>query len=466
MCSKIMGEADFDWSQRFNDNDFKRLCNRVSTYQSYLQQCHTYMNKYMKDTDDTTGGSNALAMRSEIFNYKSAMAKKNGKCFNVDKAFVDLSDCLEEFDYDCVESTRTAGYWGHANKQSIGIMLEYKGNICLPFKSCYLYTCKNGVSSHVMEINTQPDGTYTGMVYVQVGLKRYLQMSLEISHYGQDKGFSDNWWIKLKLVNQQRPLGQIFTNINSLLISIQNSSQKRVDEILENGSDLCIAVLSGLAGMVLGALSYTASYKSKLLYEVKGDIPAYVYSRSTGKPLQEYMETHYPNKEYSLVDGWLIDGYWKVLKKGETGKSYTGKLIPRLNWTVPYGEDYSEEQKQVVVSNSQKSTIVPIHALERAKERYDMVLSSQDLENIVQQVLAGTNVKKLTIKDRFGKFVTPKGRRGCYRLDYNNQTIDVVVSRCLETESYRVATFLPRPMDTKTNVISSNIYNEIMKDID
>ena len=57
-----------------------------------------------------------------------------------------------------------------------------------------------------------------------------------------------------------------------------------------------------------------------------------------------------------------------------------------------------------------------------------------------------------------------KNELGCYRLKYKNKYLDVVLSRCTDRDSYRVATFLPAPMDIKSPIIDSKDYRSVMAD--
>ena len=185
----------------------------------------------------------------------------------------------------------------------------------------------------------------------------------------------------------------------------------------------------------------------------------YVYADKAGENAENYLKKEYPDWKYERLNSWLIDGYWEFKSSNFVGADQNGKIKKGMTWITPY----EKVNKQVAESNGQHSNLVPIHALERAKERYNLDLSIEDLDNILEDCLKG-NATKLSVRNKFGKVQTTKGKIGCYRVKYKNTYMDVALAHGLERKSARVATFLPKPKDINFNIIDNRELNEILKD--
>lgn len=454
--------------ERISEKEFQAVCNKYSSYNEFMKQYMSYGALIKDDVICYTG--NALKIREDIFQYKNQVAKKHGRALkeNVyDKAFIDLSDCvLRMYDMNLEDSIDPDCFYNHSDKDNICVTVPYKGNICLPFKSCYIYTELPMVAGNVIELNTNPMGYYEGTFYICMSEKRYAQAKIFINR-DLDKNFKngDVWYIHVLFPKKQRPLGCIFNNINALLVGFRNGKKEFLDFCVQSGKGNPLATLAAKnVDTIIGALSYMSSYKSKVLYEIKNDTSMYVYADKSDENFTDYMQENYTDMEYKRVDGWIVNGYWKFLPHNQWGKSFDGKNIQGMDWVVPYKDDFKEEQKQKAVSNTQTSMIVPIHAIERAKQRYNVDLSSDDLKVIADEVLAGHDTKKLSVRDKLGRLYTSKNELGCYRLKYKNKYMDVVLSRCLDKNSYRVATFLPAPKDLNSAIIDSKDYQSVMAD--
>ena len=106
-----------------------------------------------------------------------------------------------------------------------------------------------------------------------------------------------------------------------------------------------------------------------------------------------------------------------------------------------------------------------MHALERAKERYNLDLTKEDLCQIAKRCFKLEGATKMLIKDAHGYFKKVKGVAGPYKLEYRGILVCVVLLKSANTKDkrYYVGTFLPLPEDKNVNYISSKVYRELTK---
>ena len=109
-----------------------------------------------------------------------------------------------------------------------------------------------------------------------------------------------------------------------------------------------------------------------------------------------------------------------------------------------------------------------MHALERAKERYNLDLTKEDLCQIAKRCFKLDGATKMGVKDAHGHFKTMKGAAGPYKLEYNGTLICVVLMKSTNEKDkrYYVGTFLPLPEDRNVNYISSKLYRELTRERD
>ena len=109
-----------------------------------------------------------------------------------------------------------------------------------------------------------------------------------------------------------------------------------------------------------------------------------------------------------------------------------------------------------------------MHALERAKERYNLDLDKEDLCQISKRCFSLNNVTKMYIKDAHGHLKQTKGSEGPYKLVYKDTLVWVILlkSKNKRDKRYYVGTFLPLPKDKNENFISSKIYREVNKELE
>ena len=109
-----------------------------------------------------------------------------------------------------------------------------------------------------------------------------------------------------------------------------------------------------------------------------------------------------------------------------------------------------------------------MHALERAKERYGLDLTKEDLRDISKRCVKLNNVVKMGVKDAYGHFRKMRGAEGPYKLEYNGTLICVVLVKSgnKADKRYYVGTFIPLPEDKNVNYISSKLYRELTKERD
>ena len=406
--------------------------------------------------------NNAIAFRDLIYKYKSTVSKKSGKPMKHDirdKAIVDIMDGLEKYAVDGLDDKlEPKGFKAGLSKNCVYMGMEYNGNICLPFKECLIYSRLKDITSVIIDIKDNLNGVYTGNFYGIDAGNMLVQYKFEISR------INNHWFIGMEFAKRLKPLGQDLCNMGVLVRALSSVPEKVFDWYTNIGrGNFVSAYMAEDCKAFFSILSYLSSYKSKNLYEVNGESSYFLYSNNS-EDVDDYIKNYYPNHTYNKVEGWIIDGYYKMLSENEFGLDRNGKKLKGFDWVVPYKNDYKEEQKQMVKSNGQTSTIVPIHAIERAKQRYNLDLTTDDLNNIAKEVLAGHNIKKLAVRDKLGRLYSSKNELGCYRLKYKNRLMDVVLSRCIDVDSYRVATFLPEPKDPNVTIVDSKDYASVMED--
>lgn len=403
----------------------------------------------------------------EVLDYKLRQAQKKGKQLKNDprkKAFVDISDCLtiqSELDDNTSKEAlcKKYGKYGYHNgKDEIIVQFNYNGNICIPFDNCYVYTCLDEIGCIVdIQVN---DATYHGTAYYLFQDCVCIQSKFAIVRD------NDTWKITLMLSNQQRPLGYPMCNIGALiLLLVFEDFEGQLEYFgLTMEDDLKNFVAQFYAAMsrfLIDTLNYLSTYKSKYVYKLTcNDNVMYCYTTKIGDEVQEYMKDHYPQYTYEKLDGWIVNGYWKILDKNNSGIDRQGKAKKGFDWVTPY----KNENRTQINSGQQQSSLIPIHALQRVKERYNMNLDTKDLQEITQMCRDG-NVTKLTVRDKFGRLPKKdyKSNYTCYRLNYKNKYMDVVFEK--QRESSRIMTFLPEPKEPQYPIIDSAVYNSIMQDV-
>ena len=245
---------------------------------------------------------------------------------------------------------------------------------------------------------------------------------------------------------RQRPLGTPLNNLMSLIQLINDGylSKEMIKSYMKafEVNNIFVPAVMNTARSFLVPIFFLTSYKSKFVYEIeKGNETVYFYTESKEEDVKSYLEHYYKGCSYEKLNGWLYNGHWKLLSKGKFGKDRDGKMISGFDW-VGINEDI-----KTVNIKGQSSSIVPIHSIKRALERYGKELTEDDLREIVNLALEkGT---KLSVRDKYGRLVsTVKGNKkdGCYRIGYKGTIYDLVLSYT-QNDRYRVATFLPKPKD-------------------
>lgn len=388
----------------------------------------------------------------QIIDYKLKVSK--GKKLNNDpreKAIIDLSDMLS--DYTNKEHSTQIIYGIDCNKDGINIEARFFGRLCIPFEKCFIFTQVPNVVSQVIDIQHDLKGTYTGSVYLFLPKGLYIQMGMTITR-------ENNYWkLVFKIPAKQKPLGTTCPNIVSIVqymlgcgIKLKKEYDEAYPEQRIEGA-LCADMVTG----VVAVFEMLDAYKNKYVFNVTNeDRNVFLYTNK--KDIQEYIDTHYSGFQCNMLDKWLINGYWKFINPNDSGKTKDGGLIKGLDWVSPY----KEETKDVVDSNGQQSTLVKVHAIQRAKERYNLDLTSLDLVELLNQCFHGG--KKLTVRDKLGRLKTVKGKKGPYRVNYKGMTVDVAVDKSPMDKTYRIATFLPKPKNIQCTIVDSKDYNTIMED--
>lgn len=449
---------------------FKAKRNLVKQYLSKDVFDRQLLNKLKMLEGINTKPKYAHEFLNQILDYKWKQAIKNGKTLKNDprkRAFVDISDCLLESGkldskYNKYDLCKIYGEHEYGEtKDSFITKLNYKGNICIPFDDCYIYTC-NDLMGCIIDLKTKDDGKYSGIMYYLFPDYTCIQSSLLI-----ERDVDNTWQIIIDVTKMQRPLGYPMCNVAALLsILIFGNFEKFISyfdyEVTDDLSSFVPRFNSSLSRMLLDALNYLGTYKSKYVYKLtKDNNTMYCYTTELGDNVKEYMQDHYPQYEYEKLDGWIVNGYWKILDSKETGKDKQGKPIKGFNWITPY----SNEESTQVVSGEQQSNLVPIHAIKRAKERYNIDLTLQDLQEITKRCIKGKDVTRLTVRDKFGMLPKKDYKSGftCYRLKYNNKYMDVVFEQFKGNK--RITTFLPPPKEPQYPIIDSAVYNKILQDV-
>lgn len=319
----------------------------------------------------------------------------------------------------------------------------------LPFKHCFIYNSFCHIINAV-EIKDNLDGSYNGTLWISPGHDRLLIQA----RFGI--WFDESWFLKIEIERKKRPLGQAMSNFG-LLIHLCNKLDMDRDGKLPRifgdvrGGDVMKTNYTQIAMSFTAALATLSSYKSKRLYK-SNDI--YVYTNGLVDS-SDYIDD-YPNLQE--VDGWIVDGHWKTTKG--FGLSPTGKPIKGLTWVTPY----SDKDRVEEVVNGQVTNRVKNHAIQRAKERYNLDFTTEDLQAIANETLKG-NATKLSVRNKQGFLTKQKTNiSGCYRIRYKKHWLDYVLTREEERRSYRVTTFLPKPKDAKHLIIDCADYAKIQQD--
>jgi len=414
----------------------------------------------------------AFLIKEKIVNYKLKQAKKKGKVEIKNdprkKAFIVLSDSLEKYSHNIklenaseteIKQTIDKVYnsnhgervYVYKDADNLYYVMSFKGHICLPFPECFIYTTL-GSLSQVIDVKDNGDGSYSGSVYMFSDPDMCTQMSFNIVRHDWE------WKFVFQMSLGQRPLGQGLSNLAFHLFCMTNGKPE-VTENLKNLKDPLGSISSDIPYAVINCFKYLSSYRCKMMYQVSKDESFFVYSEKSGEKIEEYIKERYPEHSFHKVEGWLANGYWKFLQPNEFGSDAKGKRIKGMTWEIPY-----EKKESLVTSGEQTTRLVPIHALERAKERYNMDLTSEDLEVIMEQCLKGKDVSRLAVRDKFGTPHSPRNELGCYRLKYKGQVIDVALAKGLDRGSYRIATFMPRPENVDFLIRDSKDCSEVILD--
>lgn len=410
---------------------------------TFLQECFNYADKF-----DLLKEINAYDLKDQIISYKQKVSK--AKLIN--KPFVDVSPCIKYHMENDDVSYLKLNYTD--NRKTINIQLLYDGIICLPFKTCYIYVNCGDMIKQVMDITDNEDGTYKGILYTYCGFNQLTQFNFNISR----KENYDCWLVDLNFSCGQRPLGQTLSNITTLLFCMRGLNYETAEKSQILDMDVVQAGIAENAGCIPVMLKLLSAYKTNLLYKVihrNSDI--FVYSNNTD--IDKYINKIYPNCNIELQDNWIVDGYYKFLPLSQLGKDRNGKPLKGFDWIIPY-----ENQIQLMESNNQSTNTVKIHALQRAKERYNLDLTNEDLQSIIKDCLAG-KCNKLLVKNKFGqiKHTVKPNKEGCYRINYKGNIIDFVLGK--QNKQYRIATLLPKPKDTQSLCIDSKDYATIKGDL-
>lgn len=441
--------------------EMRKLAMKYITYEEWARENAAFGSKLNTIQNDFYSATEIL---DNIVSYKTKMALKHNKLVKDNpktKAIIDVSDCLERYANDIgMYKSKVGGY--KATKDALYLGFLFNGKICLPFKKCFVYTQLINSYSAVLEITDNENGTYSGTLWNCQKLGKLIQLSFNIERYEYE------WGITVKMPLRQKPLGQILSNASVLLNTIGMLTKEdldinglRIQYALETFKDMFGYQFSGIATHIQLILSYLSSYKSKSVYKLsKDESNIYVYSDQVGECIDKYISENYPDYSSERIDGWLVGGNWNFLNPNEYGVDKNGKKIKGMTWNDPYKNHKNE---QIVEANEQTTRLIPIHALERVKERYNVELTQEDLQEIANECLKG-HATKLTVRDKFGKLNTAKGKKSCYRVKYKKNTFDVVLSDSHDKNSYRIATFLPKPKD-KYPVIDSKDYMEVMTDV-
>lgn len=416
----------------------------------FLKETAQHFIKFpLPDTQEEFVGITAHKIKDQIFSYKKKVAQKNKKAINTQGAFLDITDCIKQ----AHEQNLQGGcYTAVVNqKDCVYTLMKHYGNICLPFKNCYIYLNQND-SSYVLEILDNEDGTYKGKLYCSLPFKSFIQLSFVIRRE------EDYWSCICELNKNLRPFGQIMSNNSCVIHALMCVKEEHTKDLVDEQDQELYAnfVKYQFAMKVFEILKQISSYKNKQLYKVGNDM--FVYSQRN--TILEYINKMYPNQHIEKQEGWLVNGYWKIIPESEYGKDRKGNKIKGLDWIVPY----EQEEKQEITTNNQTTNLVKLHALRRAKERYDIDLTMEDLQNIVDLCI-NNKAKTLFITNKFGqlKCAVKPNKAGCYRVWYNHMYLDVALEYDSNIKKHRVSTFLPKPTDIQCTTITSKAYLEVTK---
>lgn len=404
----------------------------------------------------------------QVLDYKIKQATKHGRKLNNDprsRALVDISDCLvnsgkKERDMSKYQIGKQYGGYSYGQtKDTLVTRLTFKGNVCIPFDNCYVYTCTDDMGC-IIDIKTNDDGTYSGTLYYLFSDLICIQSKFILTRE------ETCWSVVIEVSKMQRPLGYPMSNIGAILSMLIFGDFEKFRNYFDvedkNIIELPQLFNSSLSRMLLDALYYLGTYKSKYVYKLtQEDHTMYCYTTELGDHVQEYMREHYPNYMYEKLDGWIVNGYWKILKDKQPGTDKNGKSVRGYTWVTPY----EGEEIEQVTSGEQQSNLMPIHAIKRAKERYKVDLTLHDLQEITKMCIEGKEVTKLTIRDKFGRLPKKdyKNNYTCYRLKYRNKYMDVVFEHL--KDNARISTFLPAPKEPNYPIIDSAVYNKILQDV-
>lgn len=413
---------------------------------------------------------NAFEMQKKIKDYRNKVALKHKRVQKKDIsecAFIDISPMTERYNTENIHYEGVNKMYVNLNRTNTALLvnLHYTEKIQLPFDKCFIHAQLEEHYAMTIEIEDNKDGTYDGNFYTVLWDNQItIQSKFHIERV------ENHWEIQVKTEFNQRPFGGVNTNLISLAATVYNTFLSKNETQLKEFQnamkklelDTNIELFhQSYAASILDALLYLNAYKNKIVYKVSNkEANIFVYSNKLEQDTLTYINKKYPNCSQEKIDGWIVNGNWNFIKPTEYGKDRNGKPIKGLDWVIPFIHIENKELN----SNKQSARIVPIHPIERAKERYSLSLTEDDLSSIADECLKG-HATKLSVRDKFGKIHSSFGKEGCYRLKYKNKYLDVVLSSAKDGNSYRVATFLPAPKDIKYNIIDNKDYNTILKDI-
>lgn len=114
-----------------------------------------------------------------------------------------------------------------------------------------------------------------------------------------------------------------------------------------------------------------------------------------------------------------------------------------------------------------KMTVLPSpHAIQRAKERYNLDLTQEDIEYICKFCLAGNAGPPLLTKNIFGELKNYSVHTGrIYRMEYKGQIIEPVIKKTKGKNEVKCATINPPPT-SDGRCYTSNKRREIERTLD
>lgn len=425
---------------------YKELKSIILKYMTIEEFLHGAIGKMMYNPGEDLNYHSNLINIDRIAEYRIKTAK-NGKVKDPrTKAIIDFTDILMSYTRKPINSFER-DYIDY-DREQLKVIYKYFGKLSLPFDNCIIFTQVPDKVGQVVEITHDLRGNYSGNFYLFAKFGGVLQAKVDIKR-------KDNYWqITFTLPFRQKPLGTPINNIGVIVNMLALCPYQYRDELMQHNSHMALEHLTAsdmFTGLIC-ILESLDSYKSKFIYKVhKNTINVYLYTDKLN--VRDYIGEHYPGFDYEQLDSWIVNGYWEFCK-GQSGKDKNGKLITGMNWVVPY-----ETESTDVEVNGQQAKSVKIHAIERAKQRYNLDFTNEDLKQIADECLKTGKI--LSIKDAMGRVKTSKS---CYRIKYQNNILDVALDYGLD-KSVRVATFLPKPKDVNYTIIDSKQYNEIQNDI-